>query len=241
MSSFYDQLFDVLQADPRLVADDGTFLRNAAFELGYKGDADLFRLLLSNPTTKDRFFDEVDDVLIFDKQEFGWVVANREFLPDSYTRFKNTIGLVDRSGTSLGTGSSVELVWPFKDCFLEGGQEAEDEKRDEIFYNQTLAPDEVDRLLDPKVLTGATRYSTSGVEEVCEFNDNDNLFIRGNNLLALSSLLCRYRGQVQLIYIDPPFNTGNDDFLYNDRFNMSTWLTFMRNRLELAKELLSDS
>lgn len=42
------------------------------------------------------------------------------------------------------------------------------------------------------------------------------------------------------IYIDPPYNTGNDSFGYNDRFNHSTWLTFMKNRLNIAKELLSD-
>jgi len=45
---------------------------------------------------------------------------------------------------------------------------------------------------------------------------------------------------VKLIYIDPPYNTGNDSFGYNDNFNHSSWLTFMRNRLEIAKELLSN-
>nr|WP_244831496.1 site-specific DNA-methyltransferase [Candidatus Vampirococcus lugosii] len=43
-----------------------------------------------------------------------------------------------------------------------------------------------------------------------------------------------------MIYIDPPYNTGNDSFGYNDRFNHSTWLTFMKNRLEVARELLKD-
>ena len=45
---------------------------------------------------------------------------------------------------------------------------------------------------------------------------------------------------MKLIYIDPPYNTGNDGFKYNDSFNHSTWLTFMRNRLLIAKDLLSD-
>lgn len=45
---------------------------------------------------------------------------------------------------------------------------------------------------------------------------------------------------IKLIYIDPPYNTGNDSFQYNDRFNHASWLTFMKNRLEVAKELLSD-
>ena len=47
-------------------------------------------------------------------------------------------------------------------------------------------------------------------------------------------------GKVKLIYIDPPYNTGNDGFKYNDNFNHSSWLIFMKNRLEIAKALLSD-
>lgn len=67
----------------------------------------------------------------------------------------------------------------------------------------------------------------------------ENLIIKGNNLLALYTLKHQFRGQVKLIYIDPPYNTGNDSFKYNDSFNHSTWLTFMKNRLEIAKELLN--
>jgi adenine-specific DNA-methyltransferase len=66
------------------------------------------------------------------------------------------------------------------------------------------------------------------------------LIIRGNNLLALHTLKKRYAGKIKLIYIDPPYNTGNDEFRYNDNFNHSTWLTFMKNRLKVAKELLSN-
>ena len=70
-------------------------------------------------------------------------------------------------------------------------------------------------------------------------NDKDNLLIKGNNLLVLHSLKKRYAGKVKLIYIDPPYNIENDSFRYNDKFKRSTWLTFMRNRFEAAKELLS--
>lgn len=68
----------------------------------------------------------------------------------------------------------------------------------------------------------------------------ENLLIKGNNLLALHSLKKKFAKQVKLIYIDPPYNTGNDSFNYNDRFNHSTWLTFMKNRLEVAREFLRD-
>ena len=191
--------------------------------------------------TKKRFFADVEGVLVFDKVGFGWVINNRQFLPDSYTRYKNKIGLVNSRDEYISTSKDVVLVFPYKDCVLEGGQTKEDQKRDEIFYNETLAPDEVDRLLYPKVFMNAKRYTADGVESITEFKDTDNLIIKGNNLLAIASLLKRYEGQVNLIYIDPPYNTGNDSFKYNDSFNHSTWLTFMKNRLEIAKKLLANN
>ena len=80
----------------------------------------------------------------------------------------------------LATSGEVELVFPYKDCVLEGGQTREDQKRQEIFYNETLAPDEVDRLLYPKVFSGAKRYTKDGTEEITQFSESDNLIIKGN-------------------------------------------------------------
>nr|WP_296831496.1 site-specific DNA-methyltransferase [uncultured Marvinbryantia sp.] len=172
---------------------------------------------------------------------FAWVINNRQFLPDSYTRFKNKIGLVDESEQMLATSGEVELVFPYKDCVLEGGQTREDQKRQEIFYNETLAPDEVDRLLYPKVFSGAKRYTKDGTEEITQFSESDNLIIKGNNLLVISSLLKRYEGRVKCVYIDPPYNpTSNaNTFAYNNSFNRSTWLVFMKTRLQMAKRFLT--
>lgn len=69
----------------------------------------------------------------------------------------------------------------------------------------------------------------------------ENLIIKGNNLLALHSIKKEFAGKVKLIYIDPPYNTGSDSFKYNDNFNHSTWLTFMKNRLEVAYEFLRNN
>jgi len=121
---------------------------------------------------------------------------------------------------------------------MEGGQEKEDEKRKELFHNEILAPDEIDRLLDPKVFTNFKRIGAKGEHKVTEIKPTDNLIIKGNNLLVLHSLKKRFAGRIKLIYIDPPYNTGNDSFGYNDRFNHSSWLTFIKNRLDIAKELL---
>ncbi len=74
-----------------------------------------------------------------------------------------------------------------------------------------------------------------------------NFLIEGDNLAALKLLEKTHRGKIDLIYIDPPYNTGNEDFIYNDSyvdktdtFRHSKWLSFMRKRLEIAKRLMTD-
>ncbi len=238
--NFYNEVLNVLKSDERFFSDDGQLLRNAVYEAAMQMDAKLIKALYANEETRKQFFTDVDGIAVFDKVGFGWVINNREFLPDSYTRYKNKIGLVNNKGEYISASNDVELVFPYKDCVLEGGQTKEDQKRSEIFYNETLAPDEVDRLLDPKVLTNAKRYTVVGVQSITNISENDNLIIKGNNLLAISSLLKAYEGKIKLIYIDPPYDTGSDSFGYNDRFNRSSWLAFMKNRLEIAKQLLSD-
>lgn len=240
---FYFELLELLQQDPekRFYADNGKdLLRNKVYECAMKMDKDLIKLLLSNDRMKDKFFTDIDGTLVFDKTAFGWAINNKAFLQDSYTRFKNTIGLIDSKEQFISSKNDVVLSFPYKDCVLEGGQTKEDQKRGEIFYNELLAPDDVDRLLAPKVFTNVKRYTKDGEESITEFDDKDNLLIKGNNLLALSSILKRYEGRIKCIYIDPPFNTEKDSFKYNDNFNHSTWLTFMRNRLLIARNLLSN-
>ncbi len=219
-------------------SEDGELLKNAVYEDAMKMDSKLIKLLLSDERCKKAFFTNVDGVFVFDKVGFGWVISNRQFLPDSYTRYKNKIGLTDNDGNFISTTDNVVLSFPYKDCVLAGGQSKEEQKREEVFYNETLAPEDVDRLLFPKVFAGAKRYTQNGVEENIVFSEKDNLIIKGNNLLAISSLLKKYEGKIKLIYWDIPYNTGNDSFGYNDKFNHSTWLVFIKNRLEKAKSLL---
>ena len=141
----------------------------------------------------------------------------------------------------------MSLVWPYKDCVLEGGQTKEEEKRKELFFNEILAQDEIDRLFDSKVLTNWKRYTVDGEQNVTEIKRDDNsvirenLLIKGNNLLALHTLKTQFRGKIKLIYIAPPYNpdSQSNTFAYNNNFNHSSWLTFMKNRLDVAKELLT--
>ena len=243
-TNLLDNLKTLLQKDERLVSE-GELLKNKIIELAIKLDKDLIKLLLADKQMKEIFFTEVDKATIFDKDKFIKFVSNKQFLPDSYTAFKNKIGLTEDE-EFIKEKKEVVLSWPYKDCVLEGGMTKEDQKRDEIFWNETLAPDEISRLLDPKVFTNAKRIGAKGEHRLDKFKTDengdikDNLIIKGNNLLALHSLKKRFAGRVKLIYIDPPYNTGNDEFKYNDAFNHSSWLTFMRNRLEVAKKLLND-
>ncbi|ECL3347061.1 TPA: site-specific DNA-methyltransferase [Campylobacter jejuni] len=82
-------------------------------------------------------------------------------------------------------------------------------------------------------------------EKILSHFDNLNEILNGeliksDNFNALNTLKNKYRGKVKCIYIDPPYNTTNDDFVYFDKFNHATWLSFMRDRLALAREFLSD-
>ena len=192
MANFYETVLTVLKSNERFVAEDGTFLRNAVYEAAMKMDKNLIRILLTNDESRTRFFVEVDGVKVFDKIGFAWVINNRQFLPDSYTRFNNKIGLSDETGALISASGKVELVFPYKDCVLEGGQTKEDQNRSKVFYNETLSPDNVDRLLYPKIFSGAVKYTINGVEKVTVISETNNLVVKGNNLLVLASLLKRY-------------------------------------------------
>lgn len=238
MQNLLNDLKQALKQDSRLITDEGTLLKNKIVELALNLDPSILKLLLQQKSIKQHFFQEVNGVLVFDKIKFQQFVGNKQFLPDSYTAFKNRIGLTN-NGEYLTESKEVVLAWPFKDCVLEGGQDKEDAKRNEIFWSETLAPDQIDRLLSPKVLTNFKRYDKNGSHPVSDISSDENLIIKGNNLLALHTLKKVYEGKVKLIYIDPPYNTGGDSFKYNDSFNHSTWLSFIRGRLEIAKKLLS--
>ncbi len=238
--ALYHELERLLRMDSRWCTEDGVLMRNAVVEAALAVDPDLVGRLMGHDGLRRNFFTEAGGVMVFDKVRFQRFVMSKSFLPDSYTSYKNKIGLVADDGSFIADSREVVLAWPHKDCVLEGGQTREDARRQETFWNEVLAPDDIDRLTEPKALTGWQRYDSSGAHAVDAVAPTDNLIIKGNNLLVLHSLKRLYGGRVKLIYIDPPFNTGNDSFGYNDSFRHSTWLTFMRNRLEVARQLLSE-
>ena len=258
VKNIFDTVAELLLTNDKYKAEDGKLLKAVVYSDVMAMSKDLLTLLLSNEDVKETFFKDVQGTLVFDKQKFAWFMESKEFLPDSYTAYTNKIGLT-HNGSFISQTNDVVLDFPYKDCVLKGGQDKDDQKRNEIFYNETIASDEISRMLAPKVFTNAKRYTAAGSKDLLgnldpdtihveeetgiTFNDDDNLIIKGNNLIALASLLKRYEGKVKCIYIDPPYyfnkTIGEDSFKYNSNFRMSTWLTFMKNRLELANKLLS--
>lgn len=267
---------NILKQDDRLWNKDKTEL-NQTLLLDKVEDVDekIIELLLHDKQTREEFFVKIKEVYIFKINNFRFFMEENK-VNNSYTKYKNRIGLTDGK-RFLNDSKDVVLNFPYKDCVLEGGQSTEEgmdtffnyeaektktikgekltepagykekqSKRKEIFFNEVLAHDEIDRLYDEKVLVNWKRFTKDGEQEVKEIKRDEygtikeNLIIKGNNLLTLHSLKKQFAGKVKLIYIDPPYNTGNDEFKYNDNFNHSTWLTFIKNRLEIAKEFLSE-
>lgn len=232
---------------------------------------DLIMILLKDSLCKELFFDKIEDVYIFNQNKFIEVIFNtNEYMDGSYTKYPNKIGMFVKDE------DTIQLNFPYKDCVLVGGMDKEDDKVNlEVFYNEILEKDKINKLFEPKVFHNIKKYSYS--KELAKDNklDNpnniqvdtnvneiqfeiiidengkekqilkDNLLIKGNNLLGLHSLAKRMNGMIDVIYIDPPyyFNDvkASDSFAYNSNFKLSTWLTFMKNRLEIARELLSDT
>lgn len=238
----YHILENVLRMEEQFCTTDGQLIKNSIVEAALSLQPKLIKLLLDNEELSANFFSDVEGVKVFDKVKFQRFVMNKSFLADSYTTYKNKIGLTDEDGRFLSESCEVVLSWPYKDCMLEGGQTKEDVKRDEIFWSETLAPDEITRLTEPKAFTGFKRYDKDGEHKVENLLLTDNIIIKGNNLLALYSLREKYKGRIKLIYIDPPYyfkkTTATDQFKYNSNFHLSTWLTFLKDRLSVAKSLL---
>lgn len=220
--------------------DGETLQKNKVIEDIRNYQPDLLAALLKNDTVKETYSVVIDGNYIFKIEEFISMLRYKNYLESSYTKYSNQIGLTS-DDKYLNHSSDIVLSFPHKDGILEGGMTKEDSGRDEVFYHNILAKEEVDTLFAPKVLSNIIKYSDSKINNYKNFTSEDNLIIKGNNLVALHTLKKYYEGKVKLIYIDPPYNTGNDSFRYNDQFNHSTWLTFMKNRLEVAKELLSEN
>ncbi|GAA8141105.1 site-specific DNA-methyltransferase [Helicobacter pylori] len=190
---------------------------------------------------KNAFFKTIANTLVFNEKALLECLEIKE-LEKSFTRFKNKIGLYSQGRPKDHPIKSNELVvlnFPFKDNVLLGNAKDNSTKSNECFYHEILHKKEIDALFKQKALCRFEMHGEGDLESALK-DKNTNYLIKGNNLIALHSLKKKFAKQVKCIYIDPPYNTGNDSFNYNDNFNHSSWLVFMKNRLEAAREFLSD-
>ncbi|UOR89123.1 site-specific DNA-methyltransferase [Helicobacter pylori] len=185
---------------------------------------------------KNAFFKTISNSLVFNQKALLECLTKE--LGNSFTRFENKIGLYSQ-GRPIKSSESVVLNFPFKDNVLLGNAKDNSTKSKELFYHEILHKKEIDTLLCKKALCNFEMHGEGDLESALK-DKNTNYLIKGNNLIALHSLKKKFAKQVKCIYIDPPYNTGNDSFNYNDNFNHSSWLVFMKNRLEVAREFLSD-
>ncbi len=185
---------------------------------------------------KNAFFKTIANSLVFNQKALLECLTKE--LENSFTRFENKIGLYSQ-GHPIKSSELVVLNFPFKDNVLLGNAKDNSTKSKECFYHEILHKKEIDTLLHKKALCRFEMHGEGDLESTLK-DKNTNYLIKGNNLIALHSLKKKFAKQVKCIYIDPPYNTGNDSFNYNDNFNHSSWLVFMKNRLEVAREFLSD-
>ncbi|GAA6937319.1 site-specific DNA-methyltransferase [Helicobacter pylori] len=185
---------------------------------------------------KNAFFKTIAHSLVFNQKALLECLTKE--LENSFTRFENKIGLY-LQGRPIKSSELVVLNFPFKDNVLLGNAKDNSTKSKELFYHEILHKKEIDTLLHKKALCRFEMHRVGDLESALK-DKNTNYLIKGNNLIALHSLKKKFAKQVKCIYIDPPYNTGNDSFNYNDNFNHSSWLVFMKNRLEIAREFLSD-
>ncbi|WQV22249.1 site-specific DNA-methyltransferase [Helicobacter pylori] len=216
------------------------FTKERLVTLILQNDEKLLTFMLEHENANDyknAFFKTIANTLVFNEKALLECLEIKE-LEKSFTRFKNKIGLYSQGGL-IKSSELVVLNFPFKDNVLLGNAKDNSTKSKECFYHEILHKKEIDTLLNKKALCHFEMHGEGDLESALK-DKNTNYLIKGNNLIALHSLKKKFAKQVKCIYIDPPYNTGNDSFNYNDNFNHSSWLVFMKNRLEAAREFLSD-
>ena len=207
---------------------------------------ELVEKILTNAILNEAFTEDIAGATILKINDIIQMLEVDEYWSNSYTRYANKIGLA-ADNRYLDETTDVVLNFPYKDGILKAGMTKDDvlrEDAEESFLNEIVAREEIDVLLDEKIFKNAKKYDKNGSSPVSEIKHTDNLIIKGNNLLALHSLKKRFSGKIKSIIIDPPYyfkkTKSSDAFNYNSNFKLSTWLVFMKNRLDVAKELLSD-
>ena len=157
---------------------------------------ELVEKILTNAILNEAFTEDIAGVTILKINDIIQMLEVDEYWSNSYTRYTNKIGL-SMNNRYLDEVTDVVLDFPYKDTILKAGMSKEDVSKEdatESFLNEIVAREEIDVLLDEKILKNAKKYDENGESDISEINDTDNLIIKGNNLLALHSLKKRLQG-----------------------------------------------
>ena len=174
-------------------------------------DAPLLESFISNETIKKNFTIDIAGNIVMQTNKLIELFEADEYWQDSYTKYSKKIGLT-AGGKFIDESTDVVLDFPYKGTVLRASMSKEDTDKDDLrpdepFLNEVIAKEEIDVLLDEKILVNAKKYDENGVHDINSFDEDDNLIMKGNNLLALHTLKEKYAGKVKMIYIDPPYNT----------------------------------
>ncbi|MCU4693036.1 site-specific DNA-methyltransferase, partial [Limosilactobacillus reuteri] len=227
----------------KYLSDNGSIKKNKVISDLNDYNKELMSALLDDDLIAKNYTENVNSSIVFKLNQFISMFEYKDFWEDSFTKYSNKIGLVS-DDKFIDESTDVVLDFPYKDTVLKANMSKDNNDNVEAiepFLNETIAKPEINELFEPKILINAKKYDKFGVSNISKFNNDDNLILKGNNIIALHAIKDRYKGRVKLIYLDVPYNTGSDSFLYNDRYSNSTWLTFIKSRLEIAKSLLSDN
>ena len=190
--NFDQHITQLLKADNRLVDEENDIQINVLRDLVNNLDSQLIELLIADDKVREKFFIQVKDVYVFKQNDFIFYLDSK-VLDGSYTQYANRIGLAS-GGKFLTDSTDYVLDFPYKDCVLEGGQSTEEgndvyfeysedtndyvektAKRKEIFFNNIIAKDEIDRLLEPKAFQKVVRYDANGETIPTSFNRDAEL------------------------------------------------------------------
>jgi len=174
---------------------------------------------------------------------------------DLINKLKKLDGITDDERAYLvnlvNTKKKYGLVWEEKPEDVEELLRTRLPVLHEITERRILAAESIDKVEKPVNAQTLALFpemeNTDNVQNPGKAEAPNHILIEGDNLHALTALTFTHEGKIDVIYIDPPYNTGNKDFKYNDSFvdredsyRHSKWLSFMHKRLQIAKRLLSD-
>ncbi|MBG9979423.1 site-specific DNA-methyltransferase [Facklamia lactis] len=169
-------------------------------------DENLVISLLNDPLIRKHYSKNIGEYTVIETNKLIESFEMDDYWMDSHTKYTKKIGLTS-NGKFIDESTNVVLDFPYKDTVLKAGMtkediEKDDLKPDEPFYNEVIASEEIDVMLDKKILVNAKRYDVNGEHVASHIDEKDNIIIKGNNLLALHTLKNKYTGKIKMIYID---------------------------------------